>query len=490
MPHSFLGAGTSGDPYQVWNAEDLDHVRDFPSAEFKQMEDIEWDDANHWLPVPSFTGVFDGDKKKITGLHSWQDNAPSQLASEWGGLVHELTGLGMVRNVLIVGANFQGVLSQAHGAKTGGIVNVLTNGGVMNCGVYDSYIRGNYEIGGIVGFISLADMSVVAVVEECAVENTEIVGANTFDVDTPAEKTGGVVGHAYTQGSTINIRNCHVVASYIASWFSTTKGKLEHGGIVGLVESTEFKTVAITNCYFAGVMEGNSDMGGSWADYGPIVGKKSGDGYLTDTHVYYDEDLLGFVYAGSYGIAKSTAWFRDEVETIDVAFSSDYWGVDSTSKIANGYPYLLDTPYVEGMAGIGTDEDPYQIEDEFDLLYIDTLYENSFILVNDINCSEVWIGVLCILEGNFDGNFRTISGMTSMQTGSDTSKWHRGGLFSTIEPPTVIQNVIISDATIETYGSAIGREQGSSDWRDVGRHSSDGVQSLTPLSQVRIPLEV
>ena len=460
MAHSFLGAGTSGDPYQVWNAEDLDHVRDFPSAEFKQMDDIEWDDANHWLPVPSFTGVYDGDNKKITGLHSWQDNAPSQLASEWGGLVHELTGLGMVRNVLIVGANFQGVLSLEHGSKTGGIVNVLVDGYVLNCSVFDSYIRGSYQIGGIVGYAVRAEPEHTIAIMGCAVENTQIIGANVFSVGTTAEKTGGIVGHVITDHGNSGISNCHVLSSYVTSWFSTIQAKIDVGGIVGCVEIDGVTTqYSLYQCYFAGVLEENSDVGGSLTDFGPLVGKKSGTGSLVLTHAYYDEDLLGFVYGGSYGIAKSTTWFRDEAETIDVAFSSGQWGIDSTSKKANGYPYILNTPYVEGMAGIGTDGDPYQIEDEFDLLYVDTLHENSFILVNDINLAGMdWRPIY--LEGNFDGNFKTIYGMTSIQTGSDTSKWHRGGLFSTIEPTMVIQNVIISNATIETYGNTIGREQG------------------------------
>jgi hypothetical protein len=72
MPFSGLGAGTSGDPYQVATASQLNEVRDYLTAYFIQTADIDLSEYGNWTPIApdgdGFEGEYDGDGHLITGL--------------------------------------------------------------------------------------------------------------------------------------------------------------------------------------------------------------------------------------------------------------------------------------------------------------------------------------------------------------------------------------------------------------------------------------
>jgi hypothetical protein len=96
------GSGTATDPYLVTNAAELSAVRNFSGAAnkgvcFKQTADINllpylqqggagyaaWTTAG-WLPIPTFSGTYDGNGKKITGL--WIHRSTTNTVGLFAGL--------------------------------------------------------------------------------------------------------------------------------------------------------------------------------------------------------------------------------------------------------------------------------------------------------------------------------------------------------------------------------------------------------------------
>ena len=60
------GSGTAEDPYQVETADDLNGVRDYLSAHFIQMADIDLSEIDNWVGISTFSGTYNGNKKIIS----------------------------------------------------------------------------------------------------------------------------------------------------------------------------------------------------------------------------------------------------------------------------------------------------------------------------------------------------------------------------------------------------------------------------------------
>ena len=73
MAYTFAhGTGTAEDPYLVETADDLNGVRDYLDAHFKQVADIDLSGYANWIPIGNaiakFVGVYDGGYHKISSL--------------------------------------------------------------------------------------------------------------------------------------------------------------------------------------------------------------------------------------------------------------------------------------------------------------------------------------------------------------------------------------------------------------------------------------
>ena len=137
---SGAGSGTSSDPYQITNAEQLFEVRNSLSAYYKLMNDIdltEWiaeeSPSQGWTPIGTtttpFAGDFDGNNKSIKGLYI---NKPSV---DYVGLIGYATGC-TIRNIclvnpIVIGNNYVGaVLGGIKPAKSNVSNNVCVGGKV------------------------------------------------------------------------------------------------------------------------------------------------------------------------------------------------------------------------------------------------------------------------------------------------------------------------------------------------------------------------
>lgn len=61
------GLGTLGSPYLITREEDVDHIRDFPSAYYSVTQDINMAGID-FQPIPSFNGVLYGNNFQIVNL--------------------------------------------------------------------------------------------------------------------------------------------------------------------------------------------------------------------------------------------------------------------------------------------------------------------------------------------------------------------------------------------------------------------------------------
>lgn len=66
--YNWQGTGTVTDPFLVYTEDDLNAVRNYSKYNFKLMNDIPITKYTNWEPIIGFTGIFDGNNKKIINL--------------------------------------------------------------------------------------------------------------------------------------------------------------------------------------------------------------------------------------------------------------------------------------------------------------------------------------------------------------------------------------------------------------------------------------
>ena len=175
MPYTYTyGSGTVTDPYQIWNIDDLNGIRDYIepghgndyiNVHFEQRADIDLNGIN-WIPFgwyyddiaeewknAAFQSHYNGNSYQINNLTINDPDFSSYLglfSYIYGGQrnnPHRAT----IRNIIIKNAN----INVSGGVYGGVLVGYATKKVIVdNCHVINSSISGNYIIGGLVGLLS------------------------------------------------------------------------------------------------------------------------------------------------------------------------------------------------------------------------------------------------------------------------------------------------------------------------------------------------
>ncbi|MCI6604672.1 MAG: S-layer homology domain-containing protein [Clostridiales bacterium] len=247
------------------------------SISAKLLNDIALTTAN-WYPIGKsghpFTGTFDGNGKRITGLKV------SRAEDEVGffGLIGK-SGLigkgGLVKDLSVSGT----VAATGDVSQTGGIAGAMADAGggeARNARITDCFftgsVSGNIQVGGIVGCVGLNN-----VVERCgndaAVTGAQqvggIAGANSYGVvrysrnkgsvgGTDAKSVGGVIGEVQNYAEVLGCYNTGSVT-----------GKDYLGGVAGNV----YVASAPLGCYNVGTVDAAVHCGGAFGSFG-------GDDYI------------------------------------------------------------------------------------------------------------------------------------------------------------------------------------------------------------------
>jgi len=231
----FDGNGTTT-PKNIVDAEELAKVgnSDYPdyplNGKYALMTDIDLK-GEEWTPIgdnstnsdaSQFTGTFDGNGKKITGLYI--NDTSSSLVN--AGLFGYVGASGTIKNIGVESANI--INSDNPGDATGGVAGI-NNGTVQNC-YFNGFISGTDEVGGVVG------LNMVGTVSNCYSSGT---------VSSEDNNVGGVVGHNYG-----TVQNCYSTSTVT----STSSGIAYVGGVVGNNDGT------VRNCYSTSTVTSTSSI--------------------------------------------------------------------------------------------------------------------------------------------------------------------------------------------------------------------------------------
>lgn len=182
-----IGAGTENDPYLVATYADFLQVSTYAGVGkyFKQTEDIILGYRDGKLPLPSFTGVYDGNFKKWTGMEIY--SSLSSPTSGWG--IFKYINNATIKNIKVQG-----------------------------CSVY---------AGNTIGLFA-GESYGATVFENVLLENTSV---QTYALNTNWHTVGGFVGRAYNP---ITFRYCGIKGGQSRAYNTL-------GGFVGYGNSNTFE---------------------------------------------------------------------------------------------------------------------------------------------------------------------------------------------------------------------------------------------------------
>ncbi|MFA7710395.1 MAG: GLUG motif-containing protein [Candidatus Neomarinimicrobiota bacterium] len=330
------GSGTAEDPYLVATAAQLDSVRHYLTAYFKQTADIDlnvspYSEGEGWEPIGTsymsayFTGTYDGDGHEIAGLYI---NRPSRANT---GLFGNTSGA-KILNLGVVNVNVSG-----H-EKTGALVGYMESGDTLiNCYSAGNILGNDYQAGGLIGR---------------AYSSAIINCFSTADVTGGEYYVGGLAGSI--NGNT-HIEACYASGSVTGDYYSV-------GGLIGLIYSG-----TVSNSYSLGNVTGGTKVGGFVGDFryngtvthcystGQVTGAGSSVGGLvgerpdnlgsrgTLIYSFWDTETSGLSTSAG-GFASTSTQMKNPATFIDVDWDFKGIGEEGIWNIGNdrnnGYPYL------------------------------------------------------------------------------------------------------------------------------------------------------
>lgn len=337
MPDPLMpgGSGTETDPYLIATLSNLLWLSMNPDAmdkHFKQIADIDasetitWQNGSGWLPIGSFSGLYDGNNHIIENIYV---HRPSQHFAGLFGYVNN----GQIMNLGVVNINVTG--NQAVGGLAGYITAQTSQTSVISNCYSTGSVKGATFIGGLVGF-AFANVSI----DQCYshADVTHLAGIY-WEIGWFLQQAGGLVGRLMNNSSisnsfaTGNITGenwigglvgvigplGNVENSYSAS---AVNGLINVGGLASMLTDE----ASLANSYSVGFVMGDAYTGG-------LIGNLDGEVIVTDS---YWNTVTSLQEGSAAGEPKNI----EEMTSLST-FSS--WDFEETWSITDGetYPYLL-----------------------------------------------------------------------------------------------------------------------------------------------------
>lgn len=418
------GSGSSSSPYLINSAADLKWLADtvnsgetFSGKIFRLENNIDisaygesYDDGRGWTPIGNattpFVGTFDGNGKTIVGLYINRDD------TDYVGLFGTIFN-GNVQNLTLQDANIVGK------SFAGSIVGYIEYGTVENCSVSGS-VMGISTVGGVAGY------PINSTIQNCT-STVNAGGASSF--------IGGIAGFLADKSV---VQNCISAGSII--------GSKTVGGISGSMHNSTIKHCAALNPSI-----NSTDI---------LVGRVAGyaqSSTLSDNYAWSNMTINGSTVSGSaFGVngsdanatAIQTLWTSGELSTWD---SSVWTLAEGKMPVLISLSGQIDAlpAYITGLAGSGTEINPYLIYSAADLKWLadavnrgEKFSSKYFRLENDIDLSAYgkdyddgkgWTPIGDdarndhVFGGHFDGNGHIINGLYINNEMNDAS-----GLFGNV----------------------------------------------------------
>ena len=275
------GSGTKDDPYRIFNADQLNQVRNFvgkTDVYFSLEADIDmtqWIAENNpsqgWLPIPEFCGKFNGNGHTISNL--WI-NRKGNFIGLFG-----ICNNADIRNLKLENADIIGSL------ETGGIIGYCRNTNITSC-VFKGKITGARNIGGICGLINnyYSNMTISDCHSHCQ------ISSNSRN-DQPCEKVGGICGSINYSSIYDSEDNSNITISGCYSHININNGG-SIGGICGYVDIDNC-SLAIYDCHSYNRIKG--------FEIGGICGPISGDCEYITISGCYSHNHIQIDRVGNFG---------------------------------------------------------------------------------------------------------------------------------------------------------------------------------------------
>lgn len=412
--HWLDGSGTSNDPYEINNSDQIIMITKASVLFDKHMclstdidlTGLEMRPLNYY--GGPFTGVFDGKRHKISNLKIDMPNEGDV------GFFCRIGEEGIVKNLSIEDVNITGR------TNVGSLCGINYGGSIVSCSS-SGKVSGIYAVGGLVG------TNLSSIVSKSHSSST---------VKGSAWAAGGLVGWNYGGGK---ITDCYSTGRIA--------GHTEVGGLVGWIGSGR-----IVTCYSIGLVTGDENVGGLigrndsgntiscfWdIETSGQVGSDSGRGLTT-------QEMMNPYWFGLNGWADNPNWVLEA--------GKDYprlaWEKTSGQKIPQ--------TTIDWIDGSGTDTDPYEItnSDQINMIGKATiLLDKHFILSADIDLAGLQTKPIDYygdsFTGVFDGNDHKIRNLTI-----DLPEETDVGFFGRLAEKGVIKNISIENVNV-TGSSNVG----------------------------------
>ena len=339
LEKAFVNAGLQDKSY-IWisDVEQLASIKDLPVHNFALKNDIDATGYNDFKAIENFSGIFDGRDKKIIGLNvDGGETGKAGIFAEITSAKDPATGAnqtGVVKNLSVIGGNFEGRIVGSIAGVNNGIINNVTTFGNRITGLGNTDIKNANFVGGIVGLNkeSVSHVNGTDIVLTTAKPGVlsivgGIVGANSGTVE-------NVISNSAVSGATTNINalggvvggnfgkvNNTISQGTVNGLYKDKHGKILYqannvGGIVGLNGSTKGNqeyTGTITNAYNESKIHGYDNIGGivGEVEAGSIdnvanAGDIKADS-PTETHSEYTGGLAGKIVDGELIHGRNTA---------------------------------------------------------------------------------------------------------------------------------------------------------------------------------------
>lgn len=381
------GSGTADDPYLITTEDDLFDVRNNLSAHYKLMNDLdltEWiaeeSPKQGWDPISTFTGVFDGNGKTISGLTISRStlsdiglfgattnanikdlclNMPSvEGNADVGALVGKATNTSF-SNITLISPYVKGSSSDV-GSLAGSYSGTIDG----NTKIYNPTVEGGSIVGGLVGISSSSN----------AIENVELVNPHV----TGGEYTGGLIGYASLHSINNNIiKNPKI------------QGGNRTGGIVGYWKANTSNynnsNSINNNILLGGKIEGDTYVGGVVADIDAYDRAPQKDYYVL-------KNYISSIIIGSNIAAGICGHFKG------------YKAISDT-RIEGIYPHVLFNRYDGKLSGVKVGGVVGWWQPEFQpastMVYMGTYEQN--IVTGEINGDQLANGIIAVCIATSDG---------------------------------------------------------------------------------------
>ncbi len=373
-----LGTGTLSDPYQIYTAAQLNHMRvhmadgayyilktdirvdkDFTAgAKQSVAKQADWTDGN-FAPIGdeenAFKGVLDGNGHSIKGLKIIGTMAASKETdnvASYGGLFGNLAEGSVVKNLTIDD-------SSVNTAAYTGLIAGYCLGDVLDCTVSSSCtITGQSSTGGLVGY-SKGRMSgdtnlgsvngqytaTGGVVGTMAGKSDALYSCINRGKVSGKTRVGGVAGYVPTLTESITVKSC------------TNHGEVSSssdlaGGVLGLVDGTAYGAY-VKDCVNKGTVSGTGTLGGV------VAGTKGEKARVTDCQNKGEVrgTYSGGVVGSNEGEVSRCANFADVVANTEAGGIVGYQNA-GTGKIDKCYNdgTITANSNAGGLAGLSRDK--------------------------------------------------------------------------------------------------------------------------------------